>query len=164
VEVSFQGGLESRFTTGIAAHVSVPPCHTSHFRYFVEKHFCRPLCSSASGVPFFSFPPETGAASEQNTKDPTKVDGYGLIINGQEIFAGLSELNGPGLPNGQRWWNRPGRKHQRSTKISFGVGVWDAGPPVGWVWVFEPLSLLWRALNRFGIVILFRIETAKPRE
>ena len=62
-------------------------------------------------------PKELVPLAKQNSEDDSLVDVYELIINGQEISPGYSELNDP-RPSGSGCWSKPAKRRKRSTKNS----------------------------------------------
>ena len=83
-----------------------------------RSKFSRNWSRKKPSIPLFvtHCPKELVPLAKQNADDDSLVDVYELIINGQEISPGYSELNDPMMQR-QRLLEQAGEKHKSSTKI-----------------------------------------------
>lgn len=106
-------------------------------------------------------PVELVPLAKQNAQDPGLVDVYELVINGQEISPGYSELNDPIIQR-QRLEEQAGEETQKLdedflTALSYGM------PPAGGIGVgIDRLTILLTGVESIRDVVLFPLM--KPKE
>ncbi|MDZ4742032.1 MAG: lysine--tRNA ligase [Verrucomicrobiota bacterium] len=106
-------------------------------------------------------PVELVPLAKQNAEDPSLVDVYELVINGQEISPGYSELNDP-IVQRTRLEQQAGEETQKLdedflTALSYGM------PPAGGIGIgIDRLTILLTGVESIRDVILFPL--LKPKE
>src|SRR5580704_14321454 len=108
-------------------------------------------------------PAELVPLAKQNSTDPTKVDVYELIINGQEFSPGYSELNDP-ITQRQRLVEQAGEETQKVDE-DFLLALEYGMPPAGGFGLgIDRLVMLLAGAESIRDVILFPHLKPKPRE
>jgi lysyl-tRNA synthetase class 2 len=101
--------------------------------------------------------------AKQNSTDPSKVDVYELIINGQEFSPGYSELNDP-ITQRQRLVEQAGEETQKVDE-DFLLALEYGMPPAGGFGLgIDRLVMLLAGAESIRDVILFPHLKPKPRE
>lgn len=107
-------------------------------------------------------PKELVPLAKQNPEDPEIVDVYELIINGQEISPGYSELNDP-IVQRQRLLEQAGEETQKIDE-EFLLALEHGMPPAGGFGVgIDRLTMLLTGAESIRDVILFPLLKPKPR-
>ena len=105
-------------------------------------------------------PKELVPLAKQNADDPSLVDVYELIINGQEISPGYSELNDPGAQR-QRLLEQAGEETQKIDE-EFLLALEHGMPPAGGFGLgIDRLTMLLTGAESIRDVILFPL--LKPK-
>src|SRR5258708_4804297 len=108
-------------------------------------------------------PAELVPLAKQNSTDPSKVDVYELIINGQEFSPGYSELNDP-ITQRQRLVEQAGEETQKVDE-DFLLALEYGMPPAGGFGLgIDRLVMLLAGTESIRDVILFPHLKPKPRE
>jgi lysyl-tRNA synthetase class 2 len=108
-------------------------------------------------------PKELVPLARLNDADPTKVDVYELIINGQEISPGYSELNDPDLQR-ERLEHQAGEEQQK-IDTEFLDALEYGMPPAGGIGIgIDRLVMLLTGAESIRDVILFPHLKNRPRE
>jgi lysyl-tRNA synthetase class 2 len=108
-------------------------------------------------------PAELVPLAKQNSTDPSKVDVYELIINGQEFSPGYSELNDP-ITQRQRLVEQAGEETQKVDE-DFLLALEYGMPPAGGFGLgIDRLVMLLAGAESIRDVILFPHLKPKPRE
>jgi len=108
-------------------------------------------------------PAELVPLAKQNATDPSKVDVYELIINGQEFSPGYSELNDP-ITQRQRLVEQAGEETQKVDE-DFLLALEHGMPPAGGFGLgIDRLIMLLAGAESIRDVILFPHLKPKPRE
>ena len=110
-------------------HLDVSHCEED---FEVTQHLFEKLIEEKTIDPLFvtHCPKELVPLAKQNAEDQALVDVYELVINGQEISPGYSELNDPDIQR-SRLEHQSGGETQKSTKIFFERSSMGCRPPAG---------------------------------
>jgi lysyl-tRNA synthetase class 2 len=99
-------------------------------------------------------PKELVPLAKQNTQDPNLVDAYELIVNGQELSPGYSELNDP-LVQRERLLTQAGEEVQKLDE-DFLLALEHGMPPAGGIGIgIDRLVMLLTGAESIRDVILF---------
>ena len=129
----------------------------------VTQHVFEKLIEEKTFDPLFvtHAPKELVPLAKQNKDDKSLVDVFELIINGQEIAPGYSELNDPVVQR-QRLLEQAGEETQKIDE-EFLIALEHGMPPAGGVGVgMDRLSMLLTGAESIRDVILFPL--LKPRQ
>ena len=100
-------------------------------------------------------PKELVPLAKQNTNDDSLVDVYELIINGQEISPGYSELNDPDIQR-QRLMDQAGEETQKKVDEEFLTALEHGMPPAGGIGVgIDRLVIMLTGAESIRDVVLF---------
>ena len=150
---------EQRRTRAKELHVEISPGLEDHevtqqiFEKLVEEKTMDPLFVT-------HLPTELVPLAKQNAADPSLVDVYELIINGQEISPGYSELNDPIIQR-ERLENQAGEETHKIDE-EFILAMEHGMPPAGGVGVgIDRLVIILTGVESIRDVILFPVLKAK---
>jgi len=108
-------------------------------------------------------PVELVPLAKQNTEDPRVVDVYELIMNGQEISPGYSELNDPAIQR-QRLLDQAGDQIQKLDE-DFLLALDHGMPPAGGIGIgIDRLVMVLTGAESIRDVILFPHLRPKPAD
>jgi len=122
----------------------------------VTQHVFEKLVEEKSFNPLFvtHCPAELVPLARQNSADPTTVDVYELIINGQEISPGYSELNDP-IVQRERLEHQAGEEKQNIDE-DFLTALEHGMPPAGGIGIgIDRLTMMLTGADSIRDVILF---------
>jgi lysyl-tRNA synthetase class 2 len=126
------------------------------FEKLVEERTINPLFVT-------HLPVELVPLAKQNAENPALVDVYELIINGQEISPGYSELNDP-LVQRQRFTEQVGAEIQDLDE-DFLLALEHGMPPAGGIGIgIDRLVMTLTGAESIRQVILFPHLKSKPQE
>lgn len=134
-------------------HIDVTHCQED---FEVTQHVFEKLVEEKTMNPLFvtRCPKELVPLAKQNTANPSVVDVYELVINGQEISPGYSELNDPDIQR-QRLEHQSGGETQKLdddflTALEYGM------PPAGGIGIgIDRLVMMLTGVESIRDVILF---------
>ncbi len=129
----------------------------------VTQHVFEKLIEEKTFDPLFvtHTPKELVPLAKQNADDDSLVDVFELIINGQEIAPGYSELNDPGVQR-QRLLEQAGEETQKIDE-EFLLALEHGMPPAGGVGIgVDRLTMLLTGAESIRDVILFPL--LKPKQ
>jgi lysyl-tRNA synthetase class 2 len=145
-------------TLGVEVHPEMQEFEITQqvFEKLVEEQTIDPLFVT-------HLPKELVPLAKQNTENPTVVDVYELIINGQEISPGYSELNDPGSQR-QRLLEQAGEEIQNLDE-DFLLALEHGMPPAGGIGVgIDRLVMMLTGADSIRDVILFPLLKPKSQE
>jgi lysyl-tRNA synthetase class 2 len=132
---------------GIAPHIA---------DFEVTQHMFEKLVEAETFNPLFvtHCPAELVPLARQNSRDPSTVDVYELIINGQEISPGYSELNDP-IVQRERLEHQAGEEKQKIDE-DFLTALEHGMPPAGGIGIgIDRLVMMLTGAESIRDVILF---------
>jgi lysyl-tRNA synthetase class 2 len=144
---------EQRRAWCIENHIDVNHCQED---FEVTQHVFEKLVEEKTMNPLFvtRCPKELVPLAKQNTANPSVVDVYELVINGQEISPGYSELNDPDIQR-ERLEHQSGGETQKLdedflTTLEYGM------PPAGGIGIgIDRLVMMLTGVESIRDVILF---------
>ena len=144
---------EKRRAWCLENHIDVTHCQED---FEVTQHIFEKLVEEKTMNPLFvtHCPKELVPLAKQNTANPSVVDVYELIINGQEISPGYSELNDPDIQR-ERLEHQSGGETQKLdedflTALEYGM------PPAGGIGIgIDRLVMMLTGVESIRDVILF---------
>jgi lysyl-tRNA synthetase class 2 len=149
----YERTTEQRRAWCIENHVDVTHCQED---FEITQHVFEKLVEEKTINPLFvtHCPKELVPLAKQNTGNPSVVDVYELVINGQEISPGYSELNDPDVQR-QRLEHQSGEETQKLdedflTALEYGM------PPAGGIGIgIDRLAMMLTGVESIRDVILF---------
>jgi len=149
----YERTTEQRRAWCIENHVDVTHCQED---FEITQHVFEKLVEEKTINPLFvtHCPKELVPLAKQNTGNPSVVDVYELVINGQEISPGYSELNDPDVQR-QRLEHQSGEETQKLdedflTALEYGM------PPAGGIGIgIDRLVMMLTGVESIRDVILF---------
>jgi lysyl-tRNA synthetase class 2 len=149
----YERTTEQRRAWCIENHVDVTHCQED---FEITQHVFEKLVEEKTINPLFvtHCPKELVPLAKQNTGNPSLVDVYELVINGQEISPGYSELNDPDVQR-QRLEHQSGEETQKLdedflTALEYGM------PPAGGIGIgIDRLAMMLTGVESIRDVILF---------
>jgi lysyl-tRNA synthetase class 2 len=149
----YERTTEQRRAWCIENHVDVTHCKED---FEITQHVFEKLVEEKTINPLFvtHCPKELVPLAKQNTGNPSVVDVYELVINGQEISPGYSELNDPDVQR-QRLEHQSGEETQKLdedflTALEYGM------PPAGGIGIgIDRLAMMLTGVESIRDVILF---------
>jgi lysyl-tRNA synthetase class 2 len=153
---------EDWFTLSKAAKVEraqslgVQEIHLNEEHYELDQKVFEKLVEEKSFNPLFvtHCPKELVPLAKQNTEDPSVVDVYELVINGQEISPGYSELNDPVVQR-ERLEHQAGEETQKIDE-EFLLALEHGMPPAGGIGVgIDRLIMMLTGAESIRDVVLF---------
>jgi lysyl-tRNA synthetase len=153
---------EDWFTLSKAAKVEraqslgVQEIHINEEHYELDQKVFEKLVEEKSFNPLFvtHCPKELVPLAKQNTEDPSVVDVYELVINGQEISPGYSELNDPVVQR-ERLEHQAGEETQKIDE-EFLLALEHGMPPAGGIGVgIDRLIMMLTGAESIRDVVLF---------
>jgi lysyl-tRNA synthetase class 2 len=144
---------EQRRAWCLENHIDVTHCQED---FEVTQHVFEKLVEEKTMNPLFvtHCPKELVPLAKQNTANPSVVDVYELVINGQEISPGYSELNDPDIQR-ERLEHQSGGETQKLdddflTALEYGM------PPAGGIGIgIDRLVMMLTGVESIRDVILF---------
>lgn len=149
----FELDLEAKRKRCAELKLDITHCHQE---FEITQHVFEKLVEEKLIDPCFvtQVPKELVPLAKLNTKDPTTVDVYELIINGQEISPGYSELNDPDLQR-ERLEHQAGEE-QQSLDHDFLESLEYGMPPAGGIGIgIDRLVMMLTGAPSIRDVILF---------
>jgi len=149
----YERTTEQRRAWCIENHVDVTHCQED---FEITQHVFEKLVEEKTINPLFvtHCPKELVPLAKQNKGNPSVVDVYELVINGQEISPGYSELNDPDVQR-QRLEHQSGEETQKLdedflTALEYGM------PPAGGIGIgIDRLAMMLTGVESIRDVILF---------
>lgn len=139
-----------------AQSLGVQEIHLNEEHYELDQKVFEKLVEEKSFNPLFvtHCPKELVPLAKQNTEDPSVVDVYELVINGQEISPGYSELNDP-LVQRERLEHQAGEETQKIDE-EFLLALEHGMPPAGGIGVgIDRLIMMLTGAESIRDVVLF---------
>ena len=139
--------------------------HAGMQEFEITQQLFEKLIEEQTVDPLFvtHLPVELVPLAKQNVENPTLVDVYELIINGQEISPGYSELNDP-LVQRRRLVEQVGEEVQNLDE-DFLLALEHGMPPAGGIGVgIDRLVMTLTGADSIREVILFPHLKPKPQE
>ncbi|MGA3171780.1 MAG: lysine--tRNA ligase [Chthoniobacteraceae bacterium] len=149
----FDAGPETRRARAAGLGVEIGPAFAD---FEVTQHVFEKLVEEKTFDPLFvtHCPKELVPLARQSAKDPSTVDVYELIINGQEISPGYSELNDP-IVQRERLEHQAGEEKQRIDE-DFLTALEHGMPPAGGIGIgIDRLVMMLTGAESIRDVILF---------
>lgn len=139
-----------------AQSLGVQEIHLNEEHYELDQKVFEKLVEEKSFNPLFvtHCPKELVPLAKQNTEDPSVVDVYELVINGQEISPGYSELNDPVVQR-ERLEHQAGEETQKIDE-EFLLALEHGMPPAGGIGVgIDRLIMMLTGAESIRDVVLF---------
>ncbi len=148
--------LDKIAKVNLAQELGLQEVHADEEHYELDQKAFEKLVEEKSFNPLFvtRSPKELVPLAKQNAEDPSVVDVYELVINGQEISPGYSELNDP-IVQRERLEHQAGEEIQKIDE-EFLLALEHGMPPAGGIGIgIDRLIMMLTGAESIRDVVLF---------